>query len=361
MAQTEPHCDAPAQLDDGWSVSLPEEQGLDPVPICAIEDRLRTWTASNVHAIVVARHGVLVYEKYLAGEDQLWGKPLGRVVYEAGKLHDIRSVTKSITSLIVGIAVDRGWIKDLDASVFSFFPEYADLRTPEKDRITLRHLLMMATGLAWDESLPYSNPANSESQMYAARDPYRYVLERPVTDPPGEVYNYCTGASSLLGAVLRKATGKEIDQLQKEVLFGPLGITEAEWIKFDNGDVMSGGGLRLRARDLAKIGQLVLARGAWQGRQIVPASWIEESTAPQINGYGTIFYGYQWWLGRSFVKHREIDWVAGVGYGGQRLFIIPSEDVIAVVLAGHYDSSLLQDTVTRMVLNRGVLPAVVAH
>jgi CubicO group peptidase (beta-lactamase class C family) len=354
-------CDAPTKLDDGWSLSRPEEQGLDPALICSIGSRIEAWKEANVHAVVVARHGALVYERYFAGDDQLWGKPLGRVSYDASKLHDVRSVTKSITSLVVGIAVGNGWIKDLDAPVFSFFPEYADLRTPEKDRITLRHLLTMSAGLAWDESLPYSNPANSESRMYEARDPYRYVLERPVADPPGEVYNYCTGAPSLLGAVLRKVTGKEIDQLEKEVLLGPLGITDAEWIKFENGDVMSGGGLRLRPRDLVKIGQLVLARGTWQGRQVVPASWIDESTAPQINGFGTMFYGYQWWLGRSLVKRREIDWVAGVGYGGQRLFIVPSEDIVAVVLAGHYDSSPLQDTVTRMVLNRAVLPAIASH
>src|SRR5262249_53493221 len=160
------------------------------------------------------------------------------------------------TSLVVGIALDRGWIKDLDAPVLSFFPEYADLRSPDKERITLRHLLMMSTGLAWDESIPYSDPQNSETQMYAAADPYRYVLERPVETAPGRSFNYMTGAPTLLGAVLRKITGTQIDEIEKEVLFGPLGIADAEWIKFDNGDTMSGGGLRLRPRDLAKIGQL---------------------------------------------------------------------------------------------------------
>ncbi|HXP03104.1 MAG TPA: serine hydrolase [Stellaceae bacterium] len=334
LAQTRPNCDAPAKLNDEWSVSRPEEQGLDPTLICAIGSRLDAWNDANVHAVVVVRHGALVYERYFAGEDQLWGKPLGRVVYNADMLHDLRSVTKSVTSLVVGIALDRGWIKDLDAPVLSFFPEYADLRNPEKDRITLRHLLMMSTGFLWDENIPYTNPDNSEIRLYEAADPYRYVLERPVADPPGKIFNYVTGAPSVIGAVLHKATGKQIDQLEKEALFAPLGITDAAWIKFDNGDTMAGGGLRLRPRDLAKIGQLVLARGTWQGQQIVSAAWIDQSTAPRLNAYSMYFYGYFWWLGRSLVDGRQVDWIKGSGYGGQRLFIVPSEDIVMVVTAG---------------------------
>jgi CubicO group peptidase (beta-lactamase class C family) len=359
MAQMNPDCDIPAKLDDGWPVSRPQKQGLDPARLCSIGSLLGDWKEANVHAVVVARRGVLVYEQYFAGEDQLWGKRLGRVAYNAGMVHDLRSVTKSVTSLVVGIAVERGWIKDLDAPVLSFFPEYADLRTPEKDRITLRHLLMMAHGLVWDEGIPYSNPLNSEMQMYGAADPYRYVLERPVAGPPGEVFNYCTGAPTLLGAVLRNVTGKQFDVLARETLLDPLGIADTEWIRFDNGDTMAGGGLRLRPRDLAKIGQLVLARGAWDGRQIVPAAWIEQSTAPRLNAYAVYFYGYQWWLGRSLIAGRQVDWIAGRGYGGQRLFIMPSLDIVAVVMAGHYDGSPLQEILGLTVLNRAVLPAIV--
>jgi len=357
MAQTKPDCDAPAKLDDGWAVARPEEQGLDPTLICAIGPRFDAWKEANVHAVVVARHGVLVYERYFTGEDQNWGKPLGQVTYNAAMVHDLRSVTKSLTSLVVGIALDRGWIKDLDAPVLSFFPEYADLRNPEKDRITLRHLLMMSTGLVWDETIPYSNPDNSENRLYGAKDPYRYVLERPVADPPGQVFNYVTGAPSLLGAVLHKVTGKQFDVVEKEVLLDPLGITKAEWIHFDNGDPMAGGGLRLLPRDLAKIGQLVLARGAWNEHQVVSTAWIEQSTAPRLNAYSMYFYGYQWWLGRSLLNGHQVDWIAGRGYGGQRLIIVPSEDIVVVVMAGHYDTSPLQEIVGTSLLNRVVLPA----
>jgi CubicO group peptidase (beta-lactamase class C family) len=232
IAQTNPDCPAPAKFDDGWATSEPQEQGFDPGLICAIGARLSAWKDANVHAIVIARHGVLVYEKYFAGEDQNWGKRLGRIDYDANMVHDLRSVTKSVTSLMVGIALDRGWIKSLDAPVLSFFPEYADLRSPEREQITLRHLLMMAAGLEWDETIPYSNPENSENKLYEAVDPYRYVLERPVADPPAKVFNYVTGAPTLISAVLHKATGKQIDRLEKQVLFDPLGIKQAESTRF---------------------------------------------------------------------------------------------------------------------------------
>src|SRR5262245_50274062 len=170
-------CLAPAKRDDGWTVSAPAAQGLDPALICAIGPRFEAWSEADLHAVVVARHGSLVYEHYLAGADERWGRPLGRVAYGADKLHDLRSITKSVTSLMVGIALDHGWIEDIEAPIFSFFPEYAKLRTRQKDTITLRHLLTMSAGFAWEETLiPYSDPANSDRQMTAAADPYRYLL-----------------------------------------------------------------------------------------------------------------------------------------------------------------------------------------
>lgn len=360
-AQNPADCAAPAKLDDGWTVSRPADQRLDPALVCSIGPRLRGWKEANVHAVVVIRHGVLVYEDYFTGKDQNWGRPLDDVTYKADMAHDLRSVTKSLTSLVVGIALDRGWVKDLDAPVTSFFPEYADLRSPEKDRITLRHLLMMSTGLVWDENTPYTDPKNDETRMYEAPDPYRYVLERPIGGPPGVIFNYVTGAPTLLGAVLHKLTGKPFDALERETLFAPLGITDVAWTRLDNGDPMSGGGLRMRPRDLAKIGQLVLAHGRWGGQQIVPASWIDEATKPRLNAYSMYFYGYLWWLGRSLLAGRQLDWIAGRGYGGQRLIIVPSEDLVVVVTAGHYDGSPLQEIVAVNLLNRIVLPAVINH
>src|SRR5262249_53387348 len=148
---------------------------------------------------------------YFTGEDKAWAKPLGLMTYHAGLKHDLRSISKSITSLLVGIAVDCGWIASIDAPVFASFPDYADLRSPEKDRITLRHLLTMTAGLAWNEVLPYSNPANSERRMIDATDPYRYVLEQPVARPAGAAYAYNGGLTALLGAILHRVSGRPLD------------------------------------------------------------------------------------------------------------------------------------------------------
>jgi CubicO group peptidase (beta-lactamase class C family) len=357
MAETELDCARPAELPDGWPVAAPEDQGLDPVAICAIGPRFEAWKEANVHAVVVIRHGVLVYERYFAGEDERWGRPLGRVAYDARMRHDLRSITKSVTALLVGIAVDRSWLEDLDAPVLSFFPEYADLRTPEKDRITVRHLLTMSAGLAWNEELPYSDPENSERQMTDAPDPYRYVLAQPSAAPPGQVYNYNGGATAMLAAILRKLSGRSLDVLAKEALFEPLGIRDVEWVRYANGDPIAASGLRLRPRDLAKIGQLVLDRGVWQGRRIVSPSWIEQSTSPQIQAEEPLFYGYQWWLGRSAIDGQEIEWAAGFGWGGQRLFVVPDRDLVVVVMAGLYANPPLQRVVAGTVLTDHVLPA----
>ncbi len=368
-AQNGPHADAlpPSRAGcgipaagDGWAVGTPESVGIDSAILCPAIDRVTAFKEANVHAVLVARHGTLVFEHYFTGADVKWGEPLGDVTYDASMKHDLRSITKSVVALVVGIALDKGWIKSVDESVLSFFPEYADLRTPEKDKITVRDLLTMSQGLVWDEDMPYSNPANSETQMDRAADPYRYVLSRPVARPAGQAYTYSGGSAMLLAGILKKTTGKPLDQLARSELFEPLGISDVEWIRLPNGDPAAASGLRLRPRDLAKLGRLILARGRWNDRQIVSAAWIDAATRPQINGQLLWFYGYQFWLGRSLVGGREIDWVAAVGYGGQRLFIIPSLDLEVVVNCGLYASDM-QAWVPVSLLNRFVLAAVTPH
>jgi len=355
-----PGCGVPAAMADGWQTGTPESVGIDSATLCPLIQRLEGWKEADIHSVLVVRHDRLVFEHYFTGDDERWGRPLGTVTYDASMQHDLRSVTKSVVGLVVGIAVERGWIKSLDTPVLSYFPEYADLATPEKQRITVRHLLTMSLGLAWNEDLPYGNPGNSENRMTNAPDPYRYILEQPVAAPAGTVYTYSGGSTVLLSAILRKTSGKPLDELAKTLLFDPLGITSAEWERYENGDPIAASGLRMRPRDLVKIGELVLQHGSWQGKQVVPASWIAEATAPQINGSGLYFYGYQFWLGRSLVDKREVDWVLGLGYGGQRLFIVPDLDLVVLIHAGLYQSPL-QAFVPLGVFNRYVLPATVAR
>jgi CubicO group peptidase (beta-lactamase class C family) len=352
VAAAQTDCNAPAPGPDRWKVAAPESVGLGSARLCAMVPAVRELTQANVHAVLVVRHGSLVFEQYFSGVDEKRGTPLGVVTFGPDTQHDLRSVSKSIVALVFGIAIERGWVKSIDQPVLTFFPEYADLRTPEKDRITLRHLLTMSAGLAWDESLPYTDPANSETRMDAAADRYRFGLEVPVVAPAGQVYNYNGGSTELLAGVLRKVTGKDFDVLAREVLFAPLGISE-EWNRYSDGQPIVKSGLRMRPRDLAKIGQLMLQRGAWNGAQIVPASWIAEATAPQINGSGLYFYGYQFWLGRSMIDKRQVDWAAGNGNGGQRVYVVPAFDLVVVVNAGHYNAGFWA-WVPNVILNRAM-------
>jgi len=351
-----PGCGVPPALADGWRTGTPESVGIDSATLCPLIQRLEGWKEADIHSVLVVRHDKLVFERYFSGEDERWGRPLGTVNYDAGMVHDLRSISKSVVSLVLGIAVERGWVKSLDTPVLSYFPEYADLATPEKERITLRDLLTMSQGLQWDEDLPYGNPANSERQMTEASDPYRFALAQPVVAPAGAVYNYSGGSATLISAILRKTSGKPLDELAQTLLFDPLGITSAEWARYANGDPIAASGLRMRPRDLVKLGELVLQHGAWHGKQVVPARWIAEATTPQIQGSMLYFYGYQFWLGRSLVQKREVDWAAGVGYGGQRLFIVPDLDLVVLVHAGLYQSRL-QAYVPLGLFNRYVLPA----
>ena len=350
-------CGAPPAGVDGWQVAAPETAGFDPRILCGIGDPSTGWPRANIHAVLVVRHGKLVYEHYFSGEDQHLGRPVGVVNFDAGTRHDLRSITKSVTALVLGIEIGKGRVGGVNTPVLAQFPEYADLRSPEKDRITMRDLLTMSQGLAWNEDIPYSNPANSEIRMDTDADPVRYALAQPVEAPAGAVYNYSGGSATIIAAMVRKATGRRLDDLAREDLFQPLGITDFEWVHFRSGDPAAASGLRMLPRDLIKIGQMVLDHGTWNGKQVVPADWVSAATSPQINGQLLFFYGYQFWIGRSFVHGQEIDWPAGVGYGGQRLFIVPSKDLVVLVQAGMYDSPL-QGRVPVTILNQYVLTGI---
>jgi CubicO group peptidase (beta-lactamase class C family) len=357
-AQPAAPCEPPAAANDGWAVAEPSAVGLDAATLCAIGPSFTSWKDANVHAVLVIRHGKLVLERYFTNTDERLGRPLGAVAFNAETLHDLRSITKSVTALVLGIAIGKGEIPGVDEPVLPRLPVYADLRSPEKDRITLRHLLTMSQGLTWDEDIPYSNPANSEIRMDHADDPVRYALAQTVETPSGSVWNYTGGSATIIAALLRKATGQGLDALARTTLFEPLGITDVEWTYLRNGDPAAASGLRLRPRDTAKIGQLVLDHGVWNGKQVVPADWIAAATSPQIAGPGLFFYGYQFWLGRSLVQGRAVDWIAGWGYGGQRLFIVPTLDLVVLVHAGLYASNI-QSLVPLRILNHYVLAAVV--
>jgi CubicO group peptidase (beta-lactamase class C family) len=352
-------CGSPIDIGDGWKTAAPATVGLDGARLCAMIGWLNGFPAANVHSILVVRHGTLVFEHYRRGNDEIWDRQVANAEHGPTSKHDIRSITKSITSMLVGIALDRKMIPGIDAAMFDYFPEYADLRTPEKARITLRHLLIMASGLEWDENIPYTDPKNSQVAMFDDdADHLRVALSPPAVAAAGSEWNYSAGCTELLAVVVRKASGMPIEAFAKEALFSPLGISDVGWERYPDKIASAASGLQLRPRDLARIGQLVLDRGLWNGQRIISEQWIDDATSPQIGPADRIyFYGYQWWLGRSLINRRELNWIAGLGLGGQRLFVVPALDLICVMTAGHYTDAI-QNWLPLLLFNRDVLQAI---
>ena len=348
-------CGVPAARDDGWPVAS-DDKFIDRDALCGMADRL-VASSANVHAVLVAHGGKLVFERYFTGSDEINGRRVASVTFDADTLHNIKSVSKSVTSLALGIAIDRGLIRSVDEPIFSFFPELSDLRSPEKDRLRLVHALTMTMGLKWVEAVPDNEGDNDEERMHMAPDPCRYVLGLPTAAPPGQVFFYNTGALTLVSAIVRKATGRPLDEFARAVLFEPLGITDFAWIRV-KGDADAGGGLRLRPRDMAKIGQLLLAGGRWNDRQIVSKAWIDASTTPRTEASSSYSYGYLWYLGRSPFDGREVHWPAGLGRGGQSIRIVPELDLVVAVTAGYYQDYSRQAFQVQSGVFRDVLRAI---
>lgn len=333
-------CGVPIGRNDGWSTaSLAEDKLIERRALCTMAERLAASSDSNIHSVLVVRGGRLQFERYFRGRDEVpsrfYGPRVEDVSFDADTLHNIKSASKSVASLAIGIAIDRGLIRSINEPIFSFFPELSDLRSPEKDRIQLVHALTMSMGLAWVEATPATGDDNDEARMHRASDPCRYVLGLAAAGEPGQQFLYNTGALTLLSAIVRKATGRPLDEFARTELFEPLLITAFEWSRV-KGDSDAGGGLRLRPRDMAKIGQLVLSGGRWNGRQIVPKAWIESSTAPKLKASDYQSYGFLWWLGRARFNGRAIQWIGALGRGGQSIRIVPELDLVVVVTAGYY-------------------------
>lgn len=342
-----------------WPVARPEDVGFAPGLAARIDAGRRAGLLRNLHAVAIARHGVLVGERYWPGPDEAWGRPLGNIGFGPDTLHDLRSITKSVVSLLYGIALARGQVPPPEAPLLAQFPEYPDLAAdPSRAGITIGHALTMSPGLEWDETLPYTDPRNSEIAMEHAPDRLRFILERTVVAEPGKRWEYSGGAAALIGALIARGTGRTLYDFARETLFEPLGIQAFEWAAGQDGSVSAASGLRLTARDLLKIGTMVLAEGRWplqagsvgeQPGEIVPADWIAVSHRPHLPTGDGLDYGYLWFQLEMQVKALgRRRWIAGFGNGGQRLWLLPGTGIVCVVYCGAYNAPDAWITPTRI-------------
>lgn len=327
---------------DGWLDSAAFSAGFDLAKLDILIQDIEKGKFPNTHALLIEHQGTLVFERYFKGNDERWGEPIGERIMDANSLHDVRSISKSVTALLLGIALADDAESAVTRPMYDFLPAVSPL--PDRRAITLHHMLTMTTGLEWNEMhVPYTDSLNDELRLYKAEDPAAYVMNRPVENKPGTQWYYSGGTTQVLATVITELTGMRLDDFARQKLFEPLGITRFEWLgpegwTPDNPAAMSG--LRLTARDLAKIGSLMLHGGRWQGRQVVPEAWIRLSSTrhvPVIGEWsddGVWGYGYQWWVGDLPGYSRMI---AGVGNGNQRLFILPEEGLVITILAGEYN------------------------
>jgi CubicO group peptidase (beta-lactamase class C family) len=334
-----------AVIDGGWDMATPVEAGFAPDLDECFDICRQTGALPNLHGVIAVRGGRIFLERYFAGPDAMRGTPLGVVRFGSQTLHDLRSVSKSIVGLLYGIALTGGRVPMPDASLHEQFPEYPELAgDPTRRLLTVRHALTMTLGTEWDElSFPYSDPRNSEIAADRAEDRHRYILEQPIVESPGLRWSYNGGATALLARLISKGTGRSLPEFAREALFEPLGITHTEWKRSADGDVIAASGLRMTARDLARIGVAILSDGRWGERQVIPAGWLSASFTCEVPIPDGWHYGYQWYLGSvpmndgaGTLRREEV--ISASGNGGQRLFLLPRLDLVVVITAGNYDA-----------------------
>lgn len=310
---------------DGWRTDTPENHGFDKEKL----EKIATTIPEKLpflDSLIIIRNGYIVYESY-------------HNEYDANKIHDIASVTKSWTSALVGVAQEQGKITNLDDPLSVLLPDYfAENKYADKRDVTLRQLLMMRSGIDFSEDTLNSGGYGREELFES--DVTAFGLSFPMAYQPGESWNYSTLDTQLISAIMQHATGESLESFAVSNLFEPMGIKEYDWLEDGIGTTIGGQNLSMTPRDMAKLGFLYLHNGNWDGEQLVPANWVELSLTPQGNAYHPPtekiekieWYGYLWWTWKS-------DWFFGYrsfqarGYGGQWVTVFPELDMILVTTA----------------------------
>ena len=279
----------------------------------------------KVDSVLVIRHGYIVSENYFTGGQD--------------DPHELFSCTKSFVSALVGIAIAQGAIKGVDQPVLGFFPGRTFAKDDaRKQAMTLDNLLTMTSGLDWTEGDP------AYYKLVSSPDWVKFMLDRPMIEEPGQRFNYCSGCSFVLSAIVQKTTGTSTLDFAQANLFGPLGIVNPSWEKGSGGIANGGWGLSLTSRDMAKLGYLYLNGGVWDGRQVVPAEWVKTSVQKHVTTGDRLDYGYQWWV------YPALDAYTARGRGGQLIFVIPRLDMVIVFTATMNDDEALLDIIEEYVV-----------
>jgi CubicO group peptidase (beta-lactamase class C family) len=306
----------------------------------------------KLHSILIVKDGYLVFEEYFDGYKYNWSCPLSRgeyIHFDKDTLHHQGSVTKALTSALIGIAIDQGNIDSVNVPVFSYFPEYEKDLTAYKAKITIEHLLTMTSGLDWNGmEIPITSRdhENDLIQLFIKDDPLDHILGKKMVAEPGTRWYYSCGDVNLLGEIIKRAIGQRMDLFAEENLFEPLGITEVEWSFIQPGIILASGSHYMRPRDVAKLGYLLLNKGVWKGLQVLSKQWVEASMSEyisyQIPGWSEHYgdsYGYQWWQKTYIHNGKDIEAVIRSGWGCQKIVLFPEQEMMIVLNGGYYTES----------------------
>ncbi len=318
---------------DGWQMALPNEVGMDEAILKDMVNKMHNGEFGKFDALVIVKDGKIILDEYENG-------------YNSKKVHEIASITKSITSLLIGMAKDKGEIKSEEEKIINYFNGYKIQNLDERKKaITIKDILTMRSGFNWNEWTTPMDKNNPLMKMYNNSSWIKTSINANMAYDPGTVFQYNSGGVILLDHIINSSTGMSSTKYAQKYLFEPLGIKEYFWSKeimFFGGTTNTGGGLNLRPRDLAKIGQMVLNKGKWNGKQIVSEEWLNESFKQHVElvnlGIMRSGYGYLWYIfPENMNTWGDNSIYACCGAGGQYMFIIPKYNTIVVTTANEFD------------------------
>jgi len=336
----------PELADEGWEVASVDGTVLNKTELEEMIDFIVSVEDHNIHSILIICDGRLVFEKYFEGylySNNPPGSNGDYIQYDRETDHYLASVTKSVTSVLMGIAVDEGYIDSVGIPLKNIFPEYSDILTGAKEGITLGHLLTMSSGLSWDEwSSSFTSPANDIYNLFHAEDPIAAILSNEMIALPGAEFHYNSGGTNILGAAIERESGFRLIDFANLYLFDPLEVKGGLWEQMGGGYLFASGGLYLRPRELAKIGYLFLNEGYWKEKKILSEAWISMSTSPLIETDNLIpqsdAYGYQWWTMDFNVNEKTYNCFFAAGWGDQYMFVFPGQKMIVVINSGNFQN-----------------------
>jgi len=306
-------CSFSIQSQNPWAASDPEDQGMNSITfIDAVKGFQKKGT--NIHSLLVIRNDHVVLDA-------------GFYPFQMQYVHDMASVTKSITALLIGIAIDKGFIQDENQLILQYFPEYT-IKNDTLKTVRIRDLLNMASGFrcSWDDGEKELN------QMIRSADWVKFMFSLSFESMPGQKFSYCSGNFYLLGEILQRTTKMTCHDFAKQYLFRPLGFGKSYWLLNDKGVNNGWGDLHISTYDMAKIGRLLLNDGSWNGEQVVSRAWIEK-IKPLYKIHKTESYGYGWWL-----DSENPDEIQAVGRGGQRLFVFRDKKMVIATTGGGFEA-----------------------